>query len=647
MSVGPAPPAVYEVFLSIWDNPYLTDQAKREFEASLDEDERKLRIDGDFAITGTRVFEANFFPRGIHGIDPFPIPANWCRFASIDPGFQVGAVLFAAIPPMKPDKSTDLDDSYFGDFIYLYDQIYIRGCDAVQIARAFRQHVGDQEMYVHLLDHHGGKLREIGSGRTPEQQYREHFKKEKIKLPTVGTMFTYGSDDVAGRILRIKEWLRVRQDGTTKLRFIKSAVPSLCSEMERYTWKVRDGVVTDEPVKKGDHLCLAAGTMIETDVGLVPIERIRPGDSVLTSQGYRRVLAAGMTCEAAEVMTVRFSDGRTLTGTKDHPVFLQDGRSVALDDLGYGDIVASLPYRSSRGNQKWVVTPQRLSSTRGSSSVVTRNLRIGQTAFITRLAAVTRRGGSGDYTRKSGRICMGRSPRDATSITRTTIPPITTLEISNALRFRNIERITQRLFRMKPRKGGGETSKRFGRWPLLGIQLKKGSSCIPRMAGRDGRTACPPRSPAHTVGRPTNQRIFVAGISIARGIVRPTPGGSQGSTTSPLSALDAASLSSRTSIPCSGTAPVSVVSMTVEPERRAVFNLTVEGVHEYYANGVLVCNCDNLGYLVMYPQLRYHKPKVLTAKEADGSYASYKAMLALEKRLKRRSGRESTGVTLA
>ena len=33
--------------------------------------------------------------------------------------------------------------------------------------------------------------------------------------------------------------------------------------------------------------------------------------------------------------------------------------------------------------------------------------------------------------------------------------------------------------------------------------------------------------------------------------------------------------------------------------RAPVFNLTVEGEHEYYANGVLVANCDALRYLLM------------------------------------------------
>ena len=37
----------------------------------------------------------------------------------------------------------------------------------------------------------------------------------------------------------------------------------------------------------------------------------------------------------------------------------------------------------------------------------------------------------------------------------------------------------------------------------------------------------------------------------------------------------------------------------VEPQRRDVYNLTVAGAHEFYANGILVHNCDSLRYLLI------------------------------------------------
>jgi hypothetical protein len=44
-------------------------------------------------------------------------------------------------------------------------------------------------------------------------------------------------------------------------------------------------------------------------------------------------------------------------------------------------------------------------------------------------------------------------------------------------------------------------------------------------------------------------------------------------------------------------AHVSVLSVNVLPMRVPVYNLTVEGAPEFYANGVLVHNCDSLRYM--------------------------------------------------
>jgi hypothetical protein len=248
-------PLVQEFFLSIWDNVHMPERAKRDFESSLTDDDRRLRIDGDFAISGTRVFESHFFPRGVHGVEPFAIPMSWCHFCSIDPGFKVGALLFCAVPPMKYDGTPGVDPLLYGDYVYFYDEAYIRGCDAALLAQALKDHIGDLEMYAHLFDSHGGNLRELGSGMLPETQYRNAFKTLKIRTPTCGTMLTYGYDDPTGRILRIKDWLRVRPDGTTKIRILRGSCPHLVRNMERYAFKVVAGEVTDKPLAKDSHQC--------------------------------------------------------------------------------------------------------------------------------------------------------------------------------------------------------------------------------------------------------------------------------------------------------------------------------------------------------------------------------------------------------
>ena len=66
-----------------------------------------------------------------------------------------------------------------------------------------------------------------------------------------------------------------------------------------------------------DH-CFAAGTMVETDRGPVPIEHLPLTGWVLSSGGYRRYRSARMTRKNAPIVRVTFEDGRSLLCTPDH-----------------------------------------------------------------------------------------------------------------------------------------------------------------------------------------------------------------------------------------------------------------------------------------------------------------------------------------
>lgn len=248
-------PTVSEFFMSIYDNPYLSKKAIDDFVSAIDDDERRVRVDGEFAIQGTRVFEGRFFPRGVHGVDPFPVPATWSHFCAIDPGHQVCAVLFGAIPPAKPDAS-DVPHEFYGDFIYLYDELYIKNCDAKMFASRFAQATHNRDFVSYLFDYRGGHLTEIGSGLSPERQYIDALKRAKVKHFVAGGRFTYGATDVAAGILKIKELLAIRDDGTPRLRVLRGRCPKLCWEMERYSWKVSPtGEILDTPVMRHNHLC--------------------------------------------------------------------------------------------------------------------------------------------------------------------------------------------------------------------------------------------------------------------------------------------------------------------------------------------------------------------------------------------------------
>jgi hypothetical protein len=81
-------------------------------------------------------------------------------------------------------------------------------------------------------------------------------------------------------------------EGIRKLKSIPLIISeestNLLKEIRNYKWRLnKDGLVLDEPVKFRDHACFVGNTLINTDVGLVPIKNIEPGMNILTSAGYR------------------------------------------------------------------------------------------------------------------------------------------------------------------------------------------------------------------------------------------------------------------------------------------------------------------------------------------------------------------------
>jgi len=74
------------------------------------------------------------------------------------------------------------------------------------------------------------------------------------------------------------------------------------------------------PNGKHDDGCFAAGTMVETSRGSIPIEQVIAGDIAFTRLGWKRVLASACTGRR-NVIEHSLSDGTKLFATADHPVY--------------------------------------------------------------------------------------------------------------------------------------------------------------------------------------------------------------------------------------------------------------------------------------------------------------------------------------
>jgi hypothetical protein len=253
VEAGRENPDIVKFVLRFLDNPHIDDQEKRknlERWAALGEDVLRMRSEGEFVTDSILCYPT--FAMSVHGYDRSELPKNvvpddWCRYAAIDPGHAVTSVLFAAVPP---------DET----MLLVYDQLYIRQCNAVIFGEKMAEKCRGQAFHAFVIDMHGGRLREIGSGRLPVELYTEQLRAKSVASATTGSSFLAGCDDVAARMAATQNYMHIRPEGTPQLRILRGAVPDLEREMKRYKKKVNymagTYIVTDQPNTRGEvHAC--------------------------------------------------------------------------------------------------------------------------------------------------------------------------------------------------------------------------------------------------------------------------------------------------------------------------------------------------------------------------------------------------------
>lgn len=440
----------------------------------------------------------------------------------------------------------------------------------------------------------------------PELAYVDSSAAElRARFSTLGIMNAGATHPVGEGIKNLRRFIC---DGNgQRLLKVHPRCENLIRELQTYRYSDSTaGVVAGEPKpeKLDDHGCLVAGTMIATGRGQVAIEDVRAGDRVMTSEGYFPVIAAGMTSASADLWEVGFSDGRTLRGTGNHPIYVQGAGYTDLNALRYGDIIRT-DFRCSEVLpwQKQILRfgKRKLSSTGlYSGAIQTPNeWKIGATSNRTpgTSSAASRR-----FTVKSGKRTMARSLMGITFITGTGIPGITVSKILSVFRrvatclITEINRIAWKL--------RGRTLNLLGMLLQRGIEVKRAAHGIVSMAGKHGSLASPSSTFAISADGNTKVSLGIPALAFA-----PTTANQHGGVrqvpmmcNAPANTAEPSSLLIVTTR--RGFAPVRAQQNTVTVvnarrlnKRGPVFNITVDAVHEYYANGVLVHNCDSARYL--------------------------------------------------
>jgi hypothetical protein len=242
---------VHEIHAKLANNPHISDRAKADMSASLTEAERVVRIDGDFLINSAKMYPE--FNVKIHGTPWFEIPGNWTRYMIVDPGHQICAVLFAAVPP-PDDDARNLGDAF------LYDELYIPRCSAAIFAEKVRAKAMDYLFEEFIIDTRGSRVHEAGSGQTIADQYAAALAAVNIRCRVRGSSFCWGSDNLAAGIESVRGLLRVGKNGRPGVRVMTHQLPNAAPEcglpnfgweIGRYRKKRKGDLVLDVPDESG------------------------------------------------------------------------------------------------------------------------------------------------------------------------------------------------------------------------------------------------------------------------------------------------------------------------------------------------------------------------------------------------------------
>jgi hypothetical protein len=243
-------PNVKEWLTHIDQNYYIPTEAKDKFKERMrrrGDDSYQVRIEGKFAIEGFRVFPEY----GDHHRRPrFEVPKDWCVYPVTDPGRQVCAVLFIAVPPPTHPE--------YGRNVIFMDECYIRDGDARKFAQGVKDKLRGREPRAYVIDDQEGRKHDTGSGRMIRDQYSRALKRKRIPSIDTGYGFVSGNPDPSGNREALREWMIPDEEGFVRLIVFDDLI-HFDREMKGYHYKRTAGVLTDQPVKKHDHLVDAAG----------------------------------------------------------------------------------------------------------------------------------------------------------------------------------------------------------------------------------------------------------------------------------------------------------------------------------------------------------------------------------------------------
>jgi len=335
-------------------------------------------------------------------------------------------------------------------------------------------------------------------------------------------------------------------------------------------------------------VCFVANTPVLTGRGWLPIQQVEAQDTIYTRAGYFPVEWAGRTSKSESLVKLIFSNGATLTCTPSHPIYTHNRGFIAADQLTPEDRCSNIPLWESLVKTKTIekqsfLTKLRFTDTRNHLEHIFETILAG---FIKTKKSC--------FTGLFGSSIMAQFHQPILCTTKTKIHLITALKIFSAfllnstLANTNIRCLRKLL---------GSIWTKYALRQQSGIKVqpaKNGIKNTPLNLPLDSTKKS--RLCAQFAQSPTLRQLSlllsrfaqIPAILKSGGFLKKTM--KLGSVIGARPNLAATNTLNKDSV-------VGLVTREILTQKEPVYNIKVNGpLHEYYANGILVHNCDSVLY---------------------------------------------------
>jgi len=339
----------------------------------------------------------------------------------------------------------------------------------------------------------------------------------------------------------------------------------------RYPAVGQAGYGNDLPLKGSmcnhvDHVCFVAGTRILTSRGSIEIQDVKTGDYALTRTGFKKVIAAGS--RQAKVREYQLSNGDRFKCTPDHPFWnVEKQKMIPVDKLERKDTLLEC-------NEIMKI----LCSMGGFfAGIQTRKEEVKE--------CITERF-QGFFTKRFGNLIMDPSQRGSTSTTKMGTLSTTTFQTLSACTQAHISQNIGNAGEIQPIKArySGTEQRKDMRDTWKQRRMESGKNTQQRIS-------------VSNAGSNTKQWFRTTELSHYDSV---HPNAREGIVSKHVRSMWIAIVKFAAKLSQLGKAKNKRSAHVVAAgslESATVFNLTVEDAHEYFANGILVSNCDSFRYL--------------------------------------------------